>query len=128
MKKYTNTQLKDICKKKFKIFNNHNFANGQPFIEYIPQTTGRAYHPAYWRVTKSGERLSNTWGQEESIGFGVNGRMEKQVKLGMAFEFAKEKFGVIEWARGPFGGYYDKTFCENRLAEIIAKHEDARSS
>lgn len=128
MKKYTNKQLQDICRKEFKIFNNRNFANGQPFIEYVKAYSGRAHHPAYWRVTKSGEKLSDTWGQEDSIGFGVMGRMEKQIKLGMAFEFAKKNFGVTNWERGPFGAYYDSEFCRKRLAAIIAKHEDVTSS
>jgi hypothetical protein len=120
--KYTNPQLREICKKQ-KIYNNHNLANGEPYISYIIGENGREAHYPYWRLLKTGISISGNWWDKGEYRLSVFSRIEKKQKFLEIKAFALKLFGIKDWAKGPFGAYYEKSFVEKRIAEIIAKHE-----
>lgn len=128
MKKYTATQIKEICRLQH-IHNNHNFAQGNVYIHYTTGDNGRMAHYPFWSVFKQGVNLGTaSWLDNGAKQISVSSRAEKEPKFQEAKDFAKEKFGITEWARGPFGAWYDKSFVEKRMAEIIRKHEDEKTS
>lgn len=122
MTKYTNKQLKEICRLQ-RIFNDYGFANGQAYITHISGNNGRVSHYPYWRVVKAGAHLSDRWGETEQYDISIVGRLDKVRRLQEAMDFAKKKFGIADWARGPFGAYYDKAFVEKRTTEVLVRHE-----
>ncbi len=113
---------KAICREA-KVFNEHNYADGNPYITYCPQQIERwsssaswsICHPKYWLDKKN-------WRRGGKLEFNIwtpSNKEEKEAKLVAAKIIFIELFGKTEFVKTPFGSLMPKEFVEQRNKEII---------
>ena len=103
-----------------KIFNPHNYANGEVYITYHPEERGRISTYASWSVSKAGMKLSDFWRDYGSMHLTVHRREQKEAVLKTAMKYVTDKFGIVNFAKTPFGSWMDAEFVAKRNAEIVA--------
>lgn len=99
-----------------RIHNDYYFFADQPYIHRVP---GDSMRGPCWAVEKRGVKLSSHWYDYGAMRFAINGRHDITPARLRAQEWASEKFGVREWAIGPFGGYGPKEWIENRIKVLL---------
>lgn len=107
--------------RKRRVFNDWEFFRGQP---YIYRVSGGDWSRPSWNVIKEGVDLGDGWHDHGAKHFTIRGRSDITAARLRAQEWASEKFGVEEWAIGPYGAYGSKDFIENRIKELLAKPLD----
>lgn len=95
------------------IYNSHDIAKragSRLYIDYYPQQLGRAYQSAKWQVIGMGFSTDPNahWADYGNKTFDVFKREDKVSQLESAMSWCKDKFGITEWERDPFGGYQIK--------------------
>lgn len=102
------------------IYNPHNYANGNLYIEYIGGDNGRltAHYP-YWRAWQEGKKFSEHWADYGAYKLSVVSRYHKESVLEEIMEWAEQTCGIKEWEKTPFGTYMEKSFVEKRNKEIL---------
>lgn len=91
-----------------------------PFVSYVPAETGRGYRSPCWRVTRGHfvTDKSAHWSDNGKKTFTVHRREEKAEQLAAALAWASECYGIVEWAKTPFGAYAPKPFVKARLKQL----------
>lgn len=115
--------------RELRVFNEYDFAQGNVYIQYCPRITGRISSSAKWQVRKRGEETDSkaAWYNHGNKTFCVYGRAEKQPQLLAAIQWASEKYGILQWAKTPFGSYMSDSFVEVRLNELSSTPPTART-
>ena len=98
--------------------NDCEFFQDEPYIWRRANTGSRNVTPSAWLVYKRGEKLSDDWYYNYAKAFTYISREQSKAAFGEAVEYLRTQFNVTDVARGPFGGYGDKTFVEKRIVEI----------
>ena len=111
--KFTKTLLRSV-----RIVNAWDYANGNPFLYYRPQVTGRGYNNAAWCIYWPGHNLSTYWRDDKALAFNVYSRDEKASKFLEAQEKFKKLFKSIELCKTPFGSWMARQFVARRNKEI----------
>jgi len=103
-----------------KIYNEWEYANGNPFLYYSSQIPGRGWRSAGWRITWPNHPFSSVWGYDRGdiVVDVFRPRFEKELKLEEAKKKFQELFGDEELVPTPFGGWMPKSFVEKRNKEI----------
>ena len=100
------------------VYNAHGFAEfGEVYIEYCPSTY-KAY--AEWQVIRRGYQTSprGPWTGHGNKCFVVNSLAVKKKRLAEAQAWAGKRYGIIKWARTPFGTWMHAGFVETRMAVL----------
>jgi hypothetical protein len=119
-----------------RVFNSYEFYGGPasriPHIGYYSDT-GRGGLGQFWQVTRLGEDLNDgrgAWYQNDHHGgshrtfslfrsAGGTFAERKRAALEEALAWARERFGIEEWQRDPFGSYGPAEYVDRRLAELL---------
>ena len=70
-------------------------------------------------VCKPGENLAGHWADYGSKCFLVWGRKDRADKLSAAKMWASDKFGIVEWARDPFGSYGEAAYVKEHVKFLL---------
>ena len=104
------------------IYNDSLFFGPHPYIWNRVRGGHRDVFPSGWYVSKRGEDLTDGkghWNDQGQKFFSYITREDKAEALEKAIAWARERFGIEEWARSPFGGYGPKVFVEKRLSALL---------
>lgn len=120
-----------------RVFNDHEFFNGdgprgQVFLSYTSDT-GRGGRGRYWHVHRVGHKTDpdghwHHYGNKAFSAYAVrDGMTGRAAALEDAKAWAGERYGIIEWARTPFGSYGDATFVKTRLKELKIRYAELQA-
>lgn len=112
-----------------------------PIVSYSKGDSGRAFRPAQWMVSQPGVVLDPKchWQDKQYDGscpvvFGLWGapgitkaNQRKQVEQ-IALQWARDRFGIQDWIKNPFGEYMPAEFVKARLAQLKAFNPQEASS
>lgn len=115
MKKLTQANLKLL-----KIHNQHNYANGHPYLAYFPEERGRGGEGASWRIIDPKRKYPGYWRYYGAIGFEVfSPKIDKQRVFEGAVKHFQKLYPCESLARTPFGSWMDADFVTQRNAELL---------
>lgn len=111
-----------------RVYNSYGFFQGLPYICYHAPADHRDWTCAGWRVVKQGVKLSDTWSDYGAKVFltrqGPGSPHERRMDaLREAQKWAQQEFGILEWAKDPFGSYGDAPFVKARLAYLLSPEQ-----
>jgi hypothetical protein len=109
------SELRDKLRQ-VKIYNDYEFFADQPHIVRSPASN---WNSPQWAVHKRGAKLSEHYMDGGGKVFYIHGRKDITAARLRAQEWASEKFGIDEWAIGPFGAYGPKKFIEKRIKYLL---------
>lgn len=98
--------------------NSYEFFVDEPYIYISLRGGSRDVIPSSYKVSKCGVSLSEAWYDYGAKSFSFCNRESKKEALEEAKKWAREKFGITEWARNPFGDYGDANFIQRRIEEL----------
>ena len=115
MKKLTKANLSLL-----KIHNEHNYANGRPYLTYYPEDKGRGGRSATWRIIDPKHKYPGYWQDYGAISFVVVlPSVDKKRVFEEAVEKFKELYSFTALERTPFGSWMDADFVAQRNAELL---------
>lgn len=113
------SKFTDALRTHLNMSNDYAFFGDHVYITHHSRE-GRGFG-ARWAVHKKGSRLGRAWYEHDSKWFSHGGGgWNKLVALAEAQEWVRERYGVKEWVRSPFGGMGDATFVQERVASLRA--------
>jgi hypothetical protein len=106
-----------------RIFNEHNYSQENVYIFYRAGENGRITISAAWGIRDPRKSLSDRWHDYNCKYFTTNGVKSRPAILAKALAWVTERYGIIQFAKTPFGSWMEKSFVEKRNAEILAEFE-----
>ena len=97
------------------VYNAYDFYADKPYISYCTHER-RSCIPNGWSVCKRGLNLGQAWYDNGRRSFSAFGNRKQA--LAEAQEWAGKKFGILEWARDPFGSYGEAAYVKARVKEL----------
>lgn len=115
--------------RKIGICNDYDYA-GEKGVVFVTYRTGERDRYPRWEVCRVGYMTDPHahWRDCGNYTITVYGRGDKIAKLEKAKEYAYERYGIREWAKSPFGSWFDAEFVRLRDAEIKQKLKEAKSN
>ena len=111
------SKLQELCRS-VKVYNDYGFFQDQPYISWT-QNGGRSVMPPWYAVHKRGVDFGDAWYTYGAMVFSHSGGIENKHKaFDEAVQFLKDRFGIQEVARSPFGGWGDAEYVAKRIKQI----------
>lgn len=101
------------------IINGHDYANGQPYLFYSPQSLGRISYFSAWKIVQKNKSFSDYYRDYGAMCFNVYHRADRQEIFNQAINWMRQKFGYAEIVKTPVGSWMEKSFVKKRNQEII---------
>lgn len=109
------------------VFNSASFYGETPYVVRYPRDGYRDVWPSQWCVIARGQdlnegrghyRLQEWHGTGSRKGFSYSSRETVAQVREEAIQWARERFGIEDWARDPYGSYGPAEFVAARTAEL----------